>query len=96
MIEVKSNKEAIKRYILNNNNIPRAQETSTGCYNLLLFSAFKTIEHFFDFGNNLMDTFPDDIGAIENTILSSKMIHTIKPQKLSLGWIERKLWSLKR
>jgi hypothetical protein len=95
MIEAKSNKDAIKQYILNNNNIPRAQETSTGCYNLLVFSAFKTIEDFFDLGNEIMETFPKDIGGIANTILSSKMIHTIKPQKLSLAWIERKLWSLR-
>jgi len=96
MIEVKRNNKAIKEYIIKNNNIARAQETSTGCYNLLLFSAFRTIEDFFDFGEELISTFPSEIGAIENTILSSRMIHTIKPQKLSLGWIDRKLWNLQR
>jgi len=96
MIEVKRNNKAIKDYIIKNNNIARAQETSTGYYNLLLFSAFRTIEDFFDFGEDLINTFPSEIGAIENTILSSRMIHTIKPQKLSLGWIERQLWNLQR
>lgn len=94
MIEVKRNNEAIKQYILKHNNIARAQETSTGCYNLLIFSAFKTIEDFFDLGEDMVNRFPHDIGAIENTILSSRTIHTIKPQKLSLGWIDRKLWQI--
>lgn len=96
MIEVKSNNDEIKRYLLKHNNIARAQETSTGCYNLLIFSAFKTIEDFFDLGEDMMKKFPYNIGAIENTILSSRMIHTIKPQKLSLGWIDRKLWRVQR
>ena len=96
MIEVKRNNDAIKQYILKHNNIARAQETSTGCYNLLLFSAFKTIEDFFDLGEDLIKKFPFEIGAIENIILSSRMIHTIKPQKLSLGWIDRKLWRIQQ
>lgn len=94
MIEVKSNNQAIKQYLLKHNNIARAQETSTGCYNLLIFSAFRTIEDFFDLGEEMVKKFPHNIGAIENTILSSRMIHTIKPQKLSLGWIDRKLWKI--
>jgi hypothetical protein len=96
MIEVKSNNDAIKQYLLKNDNITRAQETSTGCYNLLIFSAFQTIEGFFDLGEDLVRKFPHDIGGIENIILSSRMIHTIKPQKLSLGWIDRQLWKLQQ
>jgi len=94
MLEIKSNNENIKKFISSHHNISRAQETSTGCYNLLLFSAFQTIEGFFDLGEELIKTFPHDIGAISNTILSARMIHTIKPQKLSLGWIERRLWDI--
>ncbi|MEF8878819.1 MAG: hypothetical protein V5A64_00310 [Candidatus Thermoplasmatota archaeon] len=96
LIEVKSGVDDVKKYIMDNNNISRAQEASTGRYNFLIFSAFKTIEHFFDTGRELISRFPNAIGDISNTILSSKMIHTIKPQKLSLGWIERKLWELKQ
>ena len=96
MIELKSNNKSIKQYILKNNNIARAQETSTGAYNLLIFSAFRTIEDFFDLGEEMIKKFPHDIGAIENIILSSRMIHTIKPQKLSLGWIDRRLWEIQR
>ena len=96
MIEIKSNNDAIKQYILKNNNITRAQETSTGVYNLLIFSAFRTIEGFFDLGEELVKRFPNEIGGIENIILSSRMIHTIKPQKLSLGWIDRQLWKLQQ
>jgi hypothetical protein len=96
MIEVKSNNNAIKKYLLKHNNIARAQETSTGCYNLLIFSAFNTIEDFFDLGEDMIRKFPQDIGAIENIILSSRMIHTIKPQKLSLGWIDRRLWEIQK
>lgn len=96
LIEVKSNKEKIKDFIKDNVHVPRAQETSTGVYNLLTFSAFDTIEGFFDFGEELTSKFSSDIGGIENSILSSKMIHTIKPQKLSLACIERKLWKIMR
>ena len=92
MIEVKSRFPEIKNYTINNNNIARAQEASTGRYNLLVFSAFNTIEGFFNMGEDLFSKFPGSIGAIENIFLSSKMIHTIKPQKLSLSFIERKLW----
>jgi len=95
MLEITSHNEKVKEYILNHDNIPRAQDTSTGCYNLLLFSAFHTIEGFFDLGEELLNMFAQDIGAISNIILSSRMIHTIKPQKLSLGWIDRKLWDIK-
>ena len=96
LIEVKSDNPKFKSYIMSHNNISRAQEVSTGRYNYLIFSAFRTIEHFFDTGREIIDRFPDSIGDISNTILSSKMIHTIKPQKLSLGWIERKLWEVKQ
>jgi len=94
MIEVKTKLAGIREYILRNNNIARAQEASTGRYNLLLFSAFRAIEDFFNMGENLFQDFSGSIGAIENIFLSSKMIHTIKPQKLSLSWIERRLWEL--
>jgi len=92
MIEVKSRMADIRKYVLRNNNVSRAQEASTGRYNLLLFSAFKKIEDFFDMGEEIFTKYPGMIGAIENIILSSKMIHAIKPQKLSLAWIERRLW----
>jgi len=95
MVEIKSNKQKIKNFILNNNNISRAQDASMGRYNLLMLSAFKTIEDFFNLGEKLMSKFPDSIGALSNIILSSKTIYTIKPQKLSLAWIERQLWEIK-
>ncbi len=96
LIEVMSNFEDVKRYLAKDDNIPRAVETSTEKYNFLIFSAFETIEDFFDWGNKLNSRFRDDIGAISNTILSSQMIHTIKPQKVSLGFIERRLWAFGR
>jgi len=95
MIEVKSKKQSIINYIINNFNISRAQEASTGRYNFLLFSAFRTIEDFFKMGEDILNQFPESIGAISNTILSSKMIHAIKPQKLSVAWIERRLWKIR-
>jgi len=96
LIEVKSRYIEFKKYIVFHNNISRAQEVSTGRYNYLIFSAFRTIENFFDRGREIIDRFPESIGDISNTILSSKMIHTIKPQKLSLSWIERRLWEVKQ
>jgi len=96
MIEARSKKQEFKNYIIENNNISRALEASTGRYNILIFSAFKTIEYFFEMGEQIMGKFPDSIGAISNIILSSRMIHAIKPQKLSLAFIERKLWDIKK
>jgi len=96
MIEVRSRRQDFKNYIMSNNHISRAQEASTGRYNILIFSAFKTIEHFFEMGEQIMKKFPDSIGAISNIILSSRMIHAIKPQKLSLAFIERNLWDIKK
>jgi DNA-binding Lrp family transcriptional regulator/predicted regulator of amino acid metabolism with ACT domain len=96
LIEVKSCISKIKEYFYTNNNISRAQDASTGRYNFLIFSAFKTFEDFFVFGEELIAKFPEAIGGISNLVLSSRMIHTIKPQKLSLGWIERKLWQIKQ
>lgn len=95
MIEAKSKNKEIKNYIMDNDSISRAQEASTGRYNFLIFSAFRTIEHFFEMGEEIMNLFPNSIGDISNIILSSRMIHAIKPQKLSLTWIERKLWDIK-
>jgi len=95
LIEVKSRVSEIRSYIINHNNITKAQEASTGRYNLLIFSAFKTIEDFFNMGDDIFTNYSGSIGAIQNIILSSKMIHAIKPQKLSLAWIERKLWEIK-
>jgi len=94
MIEVKSRASDVRNYIICNNNITKAQEASMGRYNLLIFSAFKIIEDFFNMGDKLFNKYPGSIGAVENIILSSKMIHAIKPQKLSLAWIERKLWEI--
>ncbi|MFO7792924.1 MAG: Lrp/AsnC family transcriptional regulator [Candidatus Saliniplasma sp.] len=96
LLEVKSNVDNVKRYIANNDHVPRAVETSTEKYNFLIFSAFKTIEDFFNWGEKLNSRFPGSIGAISNTILSSKMIHTIKPHKVSLGLVERRLWDLEK
>ncbi|MGM0404916.1 MAG: hypothetical protein ACQEQM_02085 [Thermoplasmatota archaeon] len=95
LIEVKSNAESVKKYITRDDHVPRAVETSTEKYNFLLFSAFENIEDFFRWGERLNSKFPGSIGAISNTILSSKMIHTIKPHKVSLGLIEHRLWDLK-
>ena len=92
MIEIKSRMADIRKYIINHSNISRAQEASMGRYNLLIFSAFKKIEDFFNMGDEIFAKYPGCIGAIENIFLSSKMIHAIKPQKLSLAWIERKIW----
>ena len=94
MIEVKSRISEIRNFIIENDNISRAQEASTGRYNILIFSAFKTIEAFFNMGEEMFSRYPGSIGAISNIILSSKMIHAIKPQKLSLAWIERRLWEI--
>ena len=92
LVEVKSRIADIRKYIMNHHNISRAQEASTGRYNLLLFSAWKQIEDFFQMGEELIDRFSGCIGAIENIFLSSQMTYTIKPQKISLAWIERTLW----
>lgn len=94
LIEVKSNVDSVKKYISKDEHVPRAVETSTERYNFLLFSAFQNIEDFFEWGERLNFNFPGSIGAISNTILSSKMIHTIKPHKVSLGLIERQLWEI--
>ena len=94
MIEVKSRISDIRNFMINHNNVSRAQEASTGRYNLLIFSAFKKIENFFNMGEELFSKYPGSIGAIENIFLSSNMIHAIKPQKLSLAWIERRLWEM--
>lgn len=92
LVEVKSRIADIRKHIMNHHNISRAQEASTGRYNLLLFSAWGQIEDFFQMGEQLIDRFSGSIGAIENIFLSSHMTYTIKPQKISLAWIERKLW----
>ncbi|RLF59334.1 MAG: hypothetical protein DRN27_02895 [Thermoplasmata archaeon] len=95
MVEVKSMIAKIRKYVKDHHNISRAQEASTGRYNFLLFSAFYQIEDFFMMGEDLMNKFSGSIGAIENIFLSPHMTHTIKPQKISLAWIERKLWELR-
>ena len=95
MIEVRSKRRQIQDYLKKDPNVSWGLETSTGRYNFLIFSAFKTIEDFFDWGDKLMSYFPDCIGAVSNTLLSSRMIHSVDPQKLSLGWIERHLWDIK-
>lgn len=95
LLEIKAKKSQIKQDIMNNNYIPRALESSTGRYNTLLFSSFPTIDDFFEWSENLADTYPDSIGAMSNFILSSKPRHAINPQKVSVGLIEKKLWESK-
>ncbi|MFO8110663.1 MAG: hypothetical protein R6U17_09150 [Thermoplasmata archaeon] len=93
-IEVKSHRDEFKDLMIKDHKVSRALVASTGRYNFLVFTAFKTIENFFDWGDKLYSRFPDSIGAVSNTILSSKMIHTIMPQKVSIGMIERRLREL--
>ncbi len=95
LIEAIKDIDEIKSFLQKDDNIPRALETSTERYNFLTFSAFESVENFFDWGEKLNSKYPDRVGAISKTILSSKMIHIIEPQKVSLGLIERKLWDLK-
>lgn len=95
LIEVVSDIEGVKEYLARDENVPMAIETSTERYNFLVFSAFESIEEFFDWGEKLNSKHPGNIGAISKTILSSKMMHIIEPQKVSLGFIENKLWELK-
>ncbi|MFP3872289.1 MAG: hypothetical protein ACOC55_06075 [Candidatus Natronoplasma sp.] len=95
MIEAVSEREEIKEYLRRDNNVPRAVETSTERYNFLVFTAFKSIEGFFEWCRELNSRFSESVGAISKTILSSKMIHLIEPQKVSLGLVERKLWDLR-
>ncbi len=96
LIEAISDIEEIKEHLRKDDNIPRAVETSTERYNFLVFSAFESVDEFFKWGEKLNSKYPEKIGAISKTILSSKMIHLIEPQKVSLGFIEKKLWELKR
>ena len=96
MIELKSNRSEIKKFIIADNNIPRALESSIGRYNILLFSAFPAIDEFFEWGDVLINRFPESIGAMSNTILSSRTMHTINAQKVSLGLIEKKLLDLRK
>lgn len=96
MVEVTSRKAEIVDYIMSSSHVPRALEISTGRYNILMFSAFRTVEEFFTWGEEITSSFRGAIGAITNTILSSHMIHTIKNQKVSLGLIERRLWEQKQ
>ncbi|MDD4308352.1 MAG: hypothetical protein PHU53_06055 [Thermoplasmata archaeon] len=91
LLEMKSRKAQIKKDILANNYIPRALESSIGRYNTLLFSAFPTIDDFYEWAEYLTDKYPDSIGAMSNFILSSKPRHSINPQKVSLALIGRKL-----
>lgn len=94
-LEIKSKKTQIKQDIMANNYIPRALESSIGRYNTLLFSSFPTIDDFFEWSESLTDRYPDSIGAMSNFILSSKPRHSINPQKVSIGLIEKKLWQFK-
>ena len=94
MIEVKSKKQQLRNFFLYNDNISRGLDASLGRYNFLIFSAFRKIENFFEMGEEMMSKFPNCVGAVSNIILSSKTVHAIKPQKLSLSWIERKLWQI--
>ncbi|MFP4001012.1 MAG: hypothetical protein ACLFU5_03835 [Thermoplasmata archaeon] len=96
LIEATSDLDEIKDYLKNDENVPMAIETSTERYNFLGFSAFESIEGFFEWGERLNAEHPGKIGAISKTILSSQMVHLIEPQKVSLGLIENKLWKLKR
>ncbi len=95
MLEARDRRGEIRDFLKRDPNVSRGIDTSSGRYNFLIFTAFRTIEDFFTWGNTLMDTFPDCIGAVSNTFLSSRMIHNIDPQKVSLGWIERRLWEEK-
>lgn len=96
MVEVRSGAEEIKTYLKRDDHVARALETSTERYNFLIFAAFKSVEEFFRWGESLNSRYPEKIGAISKTILSSRMIHLIEPQKVSLGFIERKLWGVRR
>ncbi len=96
MIELKSRRKEIKRFLMSDNHIPRALESSIGRYNLLVFSAFRTIDEFFEWGESLLTEFPGSIGAISNTVLSSHPLYSIKAQKVSLGLIEKKLWECRK
>lgn len=91
LIEGISKRDEIKEYLKRDDSIPRAIETSTGRYNFLVFTAFDNIEEFFEWTRKLHAEFPGEVGAISKTILSSKMIHLIEPQKISLSFIEEKL-----
>jgi DNA-binding Lrp family transcriptional regulator len=91
LLEIKSRKTQIKKDIMANNYIPRALESSIGRYNTLLFSAFPTIDDFYEWTETMTDKYPDSIGAMSNFILSSKPRHTINPQKVSLALLDMKL-----
>ncbi len=94
MIEAIAERDQIKDYLKKDPNVPRAVETSTKRYNFLVFTAFRTVEDFFDWSERIRSEFPESIGAISKTILSSKMIHLINPSKVSLGFIEKRLKEL--
>ena len=96
LMEVKDRKDEFGHFLLKDNHVPRALRTSSGRYNFVIFSAFRTVEEFFDWGEDIFTTFPGTIGAIDNTLISPKMIHPIQGQKVSLGLIERKLRELGR
>ncbi|MEF8873685.1 MAG: hypothetical protein V5A88_03320 [Candidatus Thermoplasmatota archaeon] len=96
MIEATSGRDEVTAFLKRDDNVPRAVETSTERYNFLVFSAFESIEEFFEWGERLNSEFPEKIGAISKTILSSRMMHILNPQKVSLGFIERRLWDLKK
>ncbi len=95
MIEVRANRGGIREYMIKDPNVSWGIETSTGRYNFLVFTAFRSIEDFFNWGEKLVNYHPDCVGAVSNIFLSPKMIRSINLRKISLGWIERHLWELK-
>lgn len=96
MLELKSRKDQVKMDLVNDNNIPRALLSSVGRYNILTFSAFRSIDDFFEWADNLSEKYQSSIGAMSHIILSSRTPHTIDPQKVSIGLIERKLWMCRK
>ncbi len=91
LIEVRRDRDAFRKMLLEDGNVPRAYDTITGRYNFAVFSAFEKIDDFFEWGENIQTRFAEDIGAFSNTVMSSRMVHTIQQQKVSLGYVERRM-----
>lgn len=94
LVEIKSDEKRVLSDFEKDSHISLVYQVSEGKYNYLLFSCYNDIEEYLRWDLDYRRRFPGIFGAAEVNYLSPKMTISIDQQKVSLGFIEKKLRSI--
>ncbi|NHJ02408.1 MAG: hypothetical protein EAX86_09760 [Candidatus Heimdallarchaeota archaeon] len=94
LVEINDQKDAVLKYLRKDDHIPMLIKINEGRYNYFMGIIFYYVKDHLQWQEDLQNRFPNSIGAVKNTYISSAMAFSINQNYVPLQFIEKKLRSV--